>query len=229
MRPRFKGHLSVADVVTATNAGLGFVAAAVASIDVHLAARLILLGAILDALDGLLARRYGGTASGEYLDSLADVASFGVAPALIVTVLARQELSIGEPWMNVVAYGIPAAFVMMAVVRLGMYTAYDTSDAYTEGVQSTLAGTLIATAVLAGIATPIIVASTAVFTALMVARIRYPDLLPRDAVLMGIIQFFAVLFPTAWNAILPKVLLVWALGYLTLAPRFYWRREGKRS
>lgn len=229
MRPRFKGHLSVADVVTATNAGLGFVAAAVASLDIQLAARLILLGAILDALDGLLARRYGGTATGEYLDSLADVASFGVAPAIIVAVLAREQLALADPWLDIVTYGIPAAFVMMAVVRLGMYTAYDTSNAHTEGVQSTLAGTLIATAILAGVSTPIIVASTALFTALMVARIQYPDLLPRDAILMGGIQGLAILFPNAYNAIFPKVLLAWAVGYLVLAPRFYWRREGKRS
>lgn len=229
MRPRFKGHLSVADVVTATNAGLGFVAAAVASLDVSLAARLVLLAAILDALDGLLARQYGGTAIGQYLDSLADVASFGVAPAIMVAVLARERLGITDPWLDVVAYGIPAAFVMMAVVRLGMYTAYDTGNAHTEGVQSTLAGTIIAVAILAGVSTPIVVASTALFTALMVARIQYPDLLPRDAIFMGVVQSVAILLPDAYDAIFPKVLLAWAVGYLVLAPRFYWRREGKRS
>lgn len=229
MRPRFKGHLSVADVVTATNAGLGFVAAAVASLDVHLAARLVLLGAVLDALDGLLARRYGGTATGEYLDSLADVSSFGVAPALVVAVLARRELVVSDPVLTVVAYGIPAAFVMMAVVRLGMYTAYDTENAHTEGVQTTLAATLLAAGVLAGVSTPYLVGATAVFTALMVARVQYPDLLPRDAVVMGVVQMLAILAPDAAGALLPRVLLAFALGYLVLAPRFYWRREGKRS
>lgn len=229
MRPRFKGHLSVADVVTTTNAGLGVVAAAVASLDVQLAARLILLAAILDAIDGLLARTFGGTATGEYLDSLADVASFGVAPALVVTVLARDQLALGDPWTTIVAYGLPAAYVMMAVVRLGMYTAYDTSTSYTEGVQSTLAATLIAVAVLSGIEPGLVVVATAILTALMVSRVQYPDLLPRDALVMGVIQFLAIVWPAAYNAILPKVLLAWALGYLVLAPRFYWRREGKRS
>lgn len=229
MRPRFKGHLSVADVVTATNAGLGFVAAAVASLDVRLAARLILLGAMLDAIDGLLARRFGGTATGTYLDSLADVASFGVAPALVVTVIARTELGLGDPWSVVVPYAIPAAFVMMAVVRLGMYTAYDTGNAHTEGVQSTLAATLIAAAVLASVPDMVVVAATAVFTALMVARIEYPDLLPRDAILMGVVQGLAIFSPESFGGLFPRVLLVCALAYLVLAPRFYWRREGKRS
>jgi CDP-diacylglycerol--serine O-phosphatidyltransferase len=229
MRPRFKGHLSVADVVTATNAGLGFVAVAVASLDVQLAARLILLGAMLDAVDGLLARRYGGTATGPYLDSLADVATFGVAPALVVAVLARTQLSLGAPWHIVVTYALPAAFVMMAVVRLGMYTAYDTGNKHTEGVQSTLAATLIAAAVLANVPPTVIVGATAAFTALMVARVEYPDLVARDAVLMGVVQALAIFVPDAYGAVFPKVLLAWALGYLVLAPRFYWRREGKRS
>lgn len=229
MRPRFKGHLSVADVVTTTNAGLGFVAAAVASLDVQLAARLILLGAVLDALDGLLARRYGGTPTGESLDSLADVASFGVAPALLIAVLARNELSLAEPWAFIVTYGIPSAFVMMAVVRLGMYTAYDTESTNTEGVQTTLAATIIAVAVLAGIPATVLVAASALFTALMVSRIQYPDLLARDAIVMGVVQILAILRPNAFDSLFPKVLLATALGYLVLAPRFYWRREGKRS
>lgn len=229
MRPRFKGHLSVADVVTSTNAGLGFVAAAVASLDVQLAARLILLGAVLDALDGLLARRYGGTPTGESLDSLADVASFGVAPALLIAVVARNELALADPWAFVVTYGIPAAFVMMAVVRLGMYTAYDIKSTNTEGVQTTLAATIIAVAVLAGIPASVLVAASALFTALMVSRIQYPDLLAQDAVAMGVVQLFAILWPNAYESLFPKVLLVAALAYLILAPRFYWRREGKRS
>jgi len=229
MRPRFKGHLSVADVVTATNAGLGFVAAAVASLDVQLAARLILLGAVLDALDGLLARRYGGTATGEYLDSLADVASFGVAPALVVAIIARRQLALADPWLTVVTYAVPAAFVMMAVVRLGMYTAYDTGNAHTEGVQTTLAATLLAAGLLAGLPPFVLVAATALFTALMVVRVQYPDLLARDAVLMGVIQALAIFLPDAYGAVFPKVLLAAAVGYLVLAPRFYWRREGKRS
>ena len=85
MKPRFVGRLGLADVVTVSNAAVGFLAAVAATVDVGLAARLLLLAAIADALDGVVARRRGGTAVGPYLDSLADVGSFGVAPALLVT------------------------------------------------------------------------------------------------------------------------------------------------
>ncbi|HEX2758673.1 MAG TPA: CDP-diacylglycerol--serine O-phosphatidyltransferase, partial [Thermoanaerobaculia bacterium] len=49
------------------------------------AAKLVFLAAILDGLDGRVARLTGTTSAfGEQLDSLADVVSFGVAPAFLV-------------------------------------------------------------------------------------------------------------------------------------------------
>ena len=49
-------RLSVADTVTLFNAVVGFVAGAIAFTDQHLAARLILLAVIADAIDGIVAR-----------------------------------------------------------------------------------------------------------------------------------------------------------------------------
>jgi CDP-diacylglycerol--serine O-phosphatidyltransferase len=49
------------------------------------AAKLVFLAAILDGLDGRIARWTGTTSAfGEQLDSLADIVSFGVAPAFLV-------------------------------------------------------------------------------------------------------------------------------------------------
>ncbi|MFB6072778.1 MAG: protein sorting system archaetidylserine synthase [Halobacterium sp.] len=229
MRPRFVGRLGVADAVTAANAALGFVAVAAATVDAALAARLVLLAAIADGLDGLLARRYGSTPAGEHLDSLADVASFSVAPAFLVFVVARDAWGLETTW-GVVALAVSAVFVAAGVVRLGLYTAYDTGNDHTEGVPTTLAATLLAAAVLAGVTDPrVVVAGSGALTLLMVSTVRYPDLLDRDALAMGAVQAAAVAVPTAASRVFPKALLAWALAYLVLAPRFYWRSEGKRS
>jgi archaetidylserine synthase len=229
MRPRFVGRLGVADAVTAANAALGFVAVVAATVDVALAARLVLLAAIADGLDGLLARKFGGTAAGEHLDSLADVASFSVAPAFIVAVVARDTWGL-DTTAGAVALGASALFVAAGVVRLGLYTAYDTGDDHTEGVQTTLAATLLAAGVLAGLTDPrLVVAATGILTLLMVSTVTYPDLYPRDALVMGGVQAGAVLLPATLSRLFPRALLAWALAYLLLAPRFYWRSEGKRS
>lgn len=236
MVPRFVGRLGVADVVSAANAALGFLAVVAATVDPRLGARLVLLAAVADGLDGVLARRYGGTPSGEYLDSLADVSSFCVAPAAVVAVVAaeRWPLADGSP-MALVAVAVPALFVAMGVVRLAMYTAYDAKANHTEGVPTTLAASIISAAVLAGIDRPaVLVAATAVFCYLMVSTIEYPDLLARDALLMGVVHTLAVLFPRLQGgihpyvrgAIFPYALLYLALAYLLLSPWLYWRETG---
>ena len=229
MQPRFVSRLGVADAVTVANAALGFVAVVAATVDTGLAARLVLLAAIADGLDGLLARHYGGTPAGEHLDSLADVASFSVAPAFIVAVIARDAWGI-ESSLGAIALAVTSLFVAAGVVRLGLYTVYDTGNDHTEGVPTTLAATLLAAGVLAGVGDPEVVVSAAgVLTVLMVLPVTYPDLLPRDALAMGAVQAAAVLAPSAYSGVFPKALLAWALAYLALAPRFYWRPEGKRS
>ena len=241
MQPRFVGRLGLADAVTVSNAALGFLAAVAATIEPALAARLLLLAAIADGLDGVIARKAGSTPAGEYLDSLADVASFAVAPAVLVFVVAREAWGVGStgpatpgvasvpaaaaPMLQTAAvFCLPALFVAMAVVRLGLYTAYDVENHHTTGAPSTLGATVLAALVLAGVRSPaILLGATALFAYLMVASITYPDLYARDALAMGGVQALAIALPTAMDRVFPKALLLAALAYLLLGPRFYWR------
>ena len=225
MRPRFVGRFGVADGMTVVNAALGFAAAAAVLVDPGLSARLVLLAAVADGADGILARRFGGTAFGEHLDSLADVASFCVAPALFVVGIALE--SWGQTTGTLVAVAVAALFVAMGVVRLGLYTVHDPSGPVTVGVPTTLAATVLATLYLAGLTNPTaLLGITAAFAYLMVVTVPYPDLLVRDALAMGAVQALAVLAPTAFSRLFPRLLLFAALAYLVLAPDLYWRDPG---
>ena len=226
MVPRFVGRLGAADYVTVANAALGFAATAAALVDPGTAARLILLAAVADGLDGVIARRTGGTVVGPYLDALADVASFCVAPAVFVFAVAFEARIGGETGGVAVAVAVlvPALFVASGVVRLGLYTAHDPEGPVTVGVPTTLAATLLAAAYLAGVVDArILLAVTGAFAYLMVTRVRYPDLYARDALAMGGVQVLAVAAPAALSRLFPRALLAAALTYLLLAPRFYWR------
>jgi archaetidylserine synthase len=234
MRLRFVGRLGLADAVTIGNAALGFLAAVAATIDVSLAARLVLLGAIADGLDGVVARKYGGSEAGPYLDSLADVATFGVAPALLVSGVARAEWGsptavFADPSLqHILAFAgvvVPACYVAMAVARLGLYTAYDSGSDETVGVPTTLAATIFGATVLTGFhGAAFLLTLAALMTPLMVTTIVYPDLHAQDALVMGVVQAGAILLPGVYGEGFAFGLLYVALAYMTLGPRFYWRR-----
>ncbi|MFB6194900.1 MAG: protein sorting system archaetidylserine synthase [Haloplanus sp.] len=224
MQLRFVGRLGLADAVTIGNAMLGFLAAFVAVQDAGLAARIVLLAAVADGLDGVIARKRGGTPAGPYLDSLADVASFGVAPALLVASRAADAWTLsGRSALYVLGLLLPALYVAMAVTRLGLYTAYDSDASETEGVPSTLAATILSAGVLAGFVGPVLLVSlSGLLAVLMVTRITYPDLHPQDAIVMGIVQVLAIALRGRPGEVFAFALLFLSLAYLTLGPRFYW-------
>jgi CDP-diacylglycerol--serine O-phosphatidyltransferase len=224
MQPRFVGRLGLADAVTVGNAMLGFLAAFVATRDAALAARIVLLAAVMDGLDGVIARKRGGTLAGPYLDSLADVASFGVAPALLIASRATTEWTVAaDPLAYGLALLLPAVYVAMAVTRLGLYTAYDSDISETKGVPSTLAATVLSAGVLAGFVGPtLLVALSGLLAALMVTQITYPDLHPQDALVMGVVQVLAIALRGRPGEVFAFALLFLALAYLFLGPRFYW-------
>lgn len=69
----------------------------------------ILVAAVLDGVDGRIARAMGRTTKfGSQLDSLADCVSFGVAPALLIYLWVEQNAG-ALGWIAVLAYTICAA------------------------------------------------------------------------------------------------------------------------
>lgn len=82
---------------------------------------MIFLGMVFDALDGRLARLTRSTSDfGGALDSLADVVTFGIAPALVAKTLCQDVLG----WSQDRLVFVPAAFfACCATLRLARYNA----------------------------------------------------------------------------------------------------------
>ncbi|MBT3787242.1 MAG: CDP-diacylglycerol--serine O-phosphatidyltransferase [Alphaproteobacteria bacterium] len=109
-RPRLRGlpvNSLIPNILTvlAVCAGLTAVRFALAE-QWELAVMAIAVAAILDALDGRVARLLKGTSKfGAELDSLSDFVSFGVAPALVLYRWTMSELG-GMGWIIVLAYAV---------------------------------------------------------------------------------------------------------------------------
>lgn len=102
---------------------------------------LILAGGVLDLLDGRVDRRLkAASCLGRELDSLADLVSFGVAPAI----LAYSHFLADFPFI-----GIPAAlaFTVCGVFRLARFNVSDENQYFT-GIPISITGGFLAGAVL---------------------------------------------------------------------------------
>lgn len=102
---------------------------------VAVGAYLLLAAMILDGLDGRLARLTRKTSDfGAQLDSLADVVSFGVAPAVLVLCLVMPALGghwqwpAGEKLLSRVAWVAVAVYVSCAALRLARFNVENIHD-----------------------------------------------------------------------------------------------------
>ncbi len=114
---------------------------------IALASLFIGLAAVVDFLDGFVARLFNATSEmGKQLDSLADVVSFGVAPSMIIYQFLRMSFAREENGLDVNAAWLVPAFIIAAAgaYRLARFN-IDTDQQYGfKGVPIPAAGLLIA-------------------------------------------------------------------------------------
>lgn len=111
------------------------------------AAVFIGLAALVDFLDGFVARLFNATSKlGEQLDSLADVVSFGVAPGAILYQLLRFSFAREENGLYVSIIWLVPAFILScaAAYRLAKFNLDESQSHNFKGVPTPAVGLLIA-------------------------------------------------------------------------------------
>jgi len=135
----------------------------------QLAAIMILFAMVLDGMDGRLARRLDAASPfGKELDSLADLVSFGVAPAILVYALKMKALGF-------IGLLVCLAFALCGAIRLARFNVLNIST-YFVGVPITAAGSLVALTILLGNRLPVMAYPVImiVLAYLMVSNIKVP-------------------------------------------------------
>ncbi len=191
------------------------------------AVSLVLMAGVLDFFDGALARLAGhGSPLGQQLDSLADLVSFGVVPALLA-----YQVQMGPP--RPVVGLVCLAFVLGGAWRLALFNTVEGGRDF-RGLPITVGGGILAA--LTYVATfgepwpwPVLAAFVLALVWLMVSRVRFVKLsrvvsalarrLPEEArwtiTLLGLPVLAIVLVP------LPQAVLVLGGIYIVhgLLPR----------
>jgi len=231
-----KGLSSLPHLFTLANLAFGIVSILLTMDGRFREASLMVVGSLVaDGLDGRLARLM--KADGEFgkeLDSLADVVSFGAAPAILLYELSLHEL-------GPLGVAITIVFPLCGALRLARFNIIKTSGFFI-GVPITAAGTLLSTLAFYHVqettAEPlpfVIPLVVLVLSYLMISTIPYPDFKKRPKgagidfwpVVGPVLVVLGLLYSAGWN---PWALILMPLSaYVTLGPWLYiikhWREK----
>ena len=188
----------------------------------------IIFAALIDGLDGRIARLIKGTSKvGKELDSLTDVISFGVAPAFVMYFWKLNTLG-RFGWLLCLVYVICVA---LRLARFNVTSNQESSwkDNFFEGVPSPAGGILVLTPLIVSLSGfeflklnyNIIVPAFFVITSILLIS-KFPTysfkkiVIPRRTtifLLFGIVLFFGLILVYTFN-----VIAISAIVYLCLLP-----------
>lgn len=180
------------------------------------AALTICLAALFDMLDGRLARAlHVASPFGKELDSLADVVSFGVAPAILVYEHVFQTDPLNVLWM-----GVSGLFVCCGAARLARYNVASSGGRFFTGMPIPAAGLTITglTIFPSQFSTDLMAVVVLGLAFLMISTLRFPN--PEHVIFdapLPIRLIFMIIFVVAlvdmqnWFFLLPVSYMVYGL------------------
>src|SRR5690554_4394921 len=196
------------------------------------AAILILIGMMLDSMDGRLARMlHADTKLGKELDSLADIVTFGVAPSFLVYYTYFFQFGL-------LGFAVAGLFPLFGAYRLARFNVSPPNESlnYFTGVPITAAGGILALLTLFGNWIPEII-TTVIFTGmcfLMVSKLRIPSLksvpLPKYGTIVTIFLggVLIVIWSGSYNQFPYLIYIATPLYIAYLAYRFVRKKKRKR-
>jgi len=204
-----------ADIITLFCALLGFGSIIMTFSGQPDAALVLILAAVIaDAADGAVARWSGCGVLGANLDSLADIISFGVAPAVAALVFLND--------FGALAWASAGFFLVCGILRLARFNVSGKKDGF-EGIPITSAGFIAALFLLARDHVPYashaFVLLLFIVSLLMVSTISYPKLknpvilAPMGIILVLDIVVFYLGYPDIVK-IASLILLVFVFAYI---------------
>ena len=165
-----KDFVSPASIVTSGNLVAGFLALVLAAQgELGWAAALVGVAAACDSVDGIIARRQRSeSVFGSLLDSLADLVSFGAAPALILYSGPLEGV-------GVAGMGVCLAFVLSGAWRLARFSLLENRDHFV-GFPIPPAAVIVVALAVSGSPAALVWLAAVVLSALMVSTLPVPTL-----------------------------------------------------
>lgn len=186
--------INVADLFSLANAVCGLLAIIfILQNNITLSAQLLLLAVLFDSVDGMVARYFnqgdGDNIFGQNIDSLADIVSFGVAPAIIIYMISGYTYML-IPSVLLVVCGI------LRLTRYNTISLFDTQPTSTFiGLPIPASSFILAALMLSSYNTTILFILMTIIAILMITDIEYPKIRETPILILTLLLMLLAFIP----------------------------------
>jgi CDP-diacylglycerol--serine O-phosphatidyltransferase len=219
--------LSIADCISLINAIFGFLSLAMVFIgELRLAFTFILLAILADGLDGIVARKIQGSKIGEYLESMADMTSLGIAPAFFIYTVYYSFVSCCI-YKHVLLLIILAMFLSLSIIRLASFHIMKDKKFFV-GLPASSSTILLLVMAYFDVKLFYILPAIIIISFLMISNIRFPKPGFKINAIAGVLILLTIILEKNFYGIAPLVLVVAVCLYAIAGPVYLWINNKKR-
>lgn len=228
--------LSYADLLSIINALFGFLAIFVlfsdiiesSGLKIHLSLSLIFIGLLIDGIDGIVARRYGSSKIGEYLESMADMTSLSIAPAFFIFFVYSDNISCCINHFYYLLFAL-LLFLSFAIIRLASFHIMK-EDEYFVGLPASASTIILLILSYFKIDFVFILAIIIIIGAFMASNIPFPKPGIKINGFAFVLIVLTIIFDKNYYGFTPILLLSSVLIYCIIGPiylRFFKKNKQK--
>ena len=228
--------LSLADLLSISNGLFGFFSIIILlsntvsdiSLRIHISFSLILLGLLADGLDGIVARRFGKSEIGEYLESMADVTTLVIAPSIFVYFIYLELVTINISKHIYLLFAI-FLFVFFGFVRLASFSIMKEKKLFV-GLPASVSTIIILVLSYVKIEFLLILPAVVIIGAAMASNLTFPKPNRYIDSIAAFLILLSIIFGSFFYNIFPIFLLSGIFIYSILGPflkEFFTKKQQK--
>ena len=213
-----------ADTITILNATLGFLAVLMLFInEQRLAFTLILLALLADGLDGIVARRLGKGAMGDYLEAMADMMSLSIAPLIFVFTIYTPTIT-GQPMLQISLIAISLFFLICAVIRLASFHILKETISFL-GLPASVSAIFILILTSMYLNLEFILLVIVILAASMIIPVRFPKPGIAMNTVATVLIIITIIFYTAYDNLAGTLLMCALFIYTFIGPLVFYKKH----
>ena len=211
--------LSVADVVSLTNAIFGFLSIIMIFLgEIRFSFSLILLALLADGLDGIIARKIRRSELGEYMEAMGDMISLGIAPAVFV--YNNYNIAVSECiyWHSLLII-VLIVFLSFSIVRLASFHIIK-EKTFFVGLPASASAIIILIITYFNIEVTYVLPVIVIISLMLISNVRFPKPTLKINAIAAVLIVLTIIMGKNFGGVAPILLLLSIIIY-SLAGQIY--------